>query len=72
MSFVCHLMSHFFLPLKSFPYILLVYKQCVLFESRGSVPGKAGQSALMNLRPVPEQLCGNEIALAFLDSELIG
>lgn len=51
--------------------------QCVLSsvelcESRGSVPGKAGQSALMNLRPVPEQLCGDEIALAFLDSELIG
>lgn len=36
------------------------------------MPGKAGQSALMNLWPVPEQLCGDEIALAFLDSELIG
>lgn len=41
-------------------------------ESGGSLPGKAGQSALMNLRPVPEQLCRDEIALAFLDSELIG
>lgn len=40
--------------------------------SGGSLPGKAGQSALMNLQPVPEQLCRDEIALAFLDSELIG
>lgn len=58
--FVCFDISDgHILPLKSFPCILLVYMQCVLSsvvlcESGGSVLGKAGQSALMNLRPVPE------------------